>query len=463
MEKQRIKRIIKSGRRFLVSFLIILTSATLSAQTLSLEETNSLRIIPEEGQKLYTKTDIKFTVTLPKVPASQVQIISADQQSDISFRTIRKSENYGENGTTIDIWYNFSKKGSYKLAPLSVMIQNRRRNIAFEEVTLTDDPATMLPRMALVFEDGTIIYSDETAAPAPILKIKRGRKLHFSVKLQYANQLVSFNWDLPKNSIFTCTREYNFTEARQGQRIYTHDLAPVADFEWTGLISGMQELPVFHLNASSYSGYKNDLSFPQLYVEFIETEDTENSQEEDDIFSAAFSQEEKMSDIENAIILSKEDCQSLADLYTREHNEFLMYRKARQARIDFEKEHSLLISDNPIFPGFFLYFALIIALLSLIFLILSSRKKHKIRSLIYSTFLIASLALLIYCSVRRNEHYGISNGCKLYSIPENNAASVSELGSGIMVRIIEKTDKWYYVEVGETGGWCATDDICIIK
>jgi hypothetical protein len=274
---------------------------------------------------------------------------------------------------------------------------------------------------------------------------------------------MQFNWDIPKDSIFTCSKEFDFTEIRQHERVYSHNLIPVAEFEWTGLVPGTQKLPAFRLNATGYNGYRSELLLPEILIEFTQGNDDELTVDESDIFSAAFYQEVSSTENEQNIILTKQDCKTLADLYTREHNEFLMYRKARQARIDFEKEHSLLISDNPIFPGVFLYFALIIALLSLIFLILSSRKKHKIRSLIYSTFLIASLALLIYCSVRRNEHYGISNGCKLYSIPENNAASVSELGSGIMVRIIEKTDKWYYVEVGETGGWCTTDDICIIK
>ena len=147
MEKQRIKRLSKSGRRFLIILLTLLYTVSASAQTLTYEQINALRIVPEEGQKLYTKTDIKFVVKLPNVSSSQVQIISADQQSDITFRTIRKSENYNDNGTTIEIWYNFGKKGTYKLTPISVMIQNRRRTIHFEQITVTEDPATMLPRM----------------------------------------------------------------------------------------------------------------------------------------------------------------------------------------------------------------------------------------------------------------------------------------------------------------------------
>ena len=463
MEKQRIKRILKSGRRFLVIFLSVFCFSNLNAQNITLEQINALRITPEEGQKLFTKTDIKFTVTVPNVRSSQLQILSADQQADINFRTIRKLENYDENGTTIEIWYNFGKKGTYKLTPISVMIQNRRRNIFFETITVTDDPATLLPRIVLVFEDGTEVYSDEPVSSVPLLKIKTGKKLHFTVNLQYANQLMQFNWNIPKDSIFTCTKEFEFTEVRQRERIYSHDLIPVAAFEWTGLVPGTQKLPAFRLNVTGYNGYRSELFMPEVQIEFTQAEETDISDNETDIFQSAFFQEAEESETVTEVILSKEDCQILADLYTKEHNEFLLYTKARRARINFEKEHNLIVSENPIFPTVLLYVALIVIAISIICIIISSRRKHKIRSLIFTTFLLIGIAILIYCAVRRNERYGICNGCKIYSIPEKNAEAVSEISGGIRVRILERTDKWYYIEVGESGGWCDKNDICLIK
>jgi hypothetical protein len=70
---------------------------------------------------------------------------------------------------------------------------------------------------------------------------------------------------------------------------------------------------------------------------------------------------------------------------------------------------------------------------------------------------------MIYCAVRKNERYGICTGCKIYSIPQENAESVSEISNATRVRILEKTGKWYYIEAGESGGWCKTDEICIIR
>ena len=463
MEKQRNKRLIKSCRRFLIILLVLFQPILVSAQSLSLDQIKALRITAEEGQNLYTKTDLKFSVIIPNVHSAQVQILSTEQQPDVNFRTIRKSENYDENGTTIEIWYNFEKKGTYTLTPLSVMIQNRRRNISFESITVTDDPATMLPRIVIVFEDGTKVFSDEVVTTSPLLKIKTGKKLNFTINLQYANQLMHFSWDIPKDSIFSCTKEFDFTEIRQSERVYSHNLMPVAEFEWTGLIPGIQKLPTFRLNATGYNGYRSELYLPEVLIEFTSDNDDEQTFIESDIFSAAFAQEETDTEIDKNIILTKQDCQTLADLYSREHNEFLMYRAARKARTQFETEHKLVSSVNPIFPTVLLYVSLIIIAVSSICIIIAARKKHKIRMLFFTTVLLIGTALLIYCAVRRNESYGISCGCKIYSIPQENAEAVSEVSGGILVRILERTEKWLYIEVGESGGWCNVDEICIIK
>ena len=463
MEKQRNQRFIKSGRRFLIILAALFCSAASFAQNITLEQIRQLRFIPDEGQNLYTKTDLKFTVTIPNVRASQVQVLAATQEHDITFRTIRKSEDYKQNGTTIEVWYNFAKEGSYTPSPLPMMIQNRRRSISFEPVTVTVDPSTMNPRIVLAFEDGIKIYSDDLLDNSPVLKIPTGKKIKLTVNLQYATQLTQFNWDLPKDSIFTCIDEYEFTENRYRERVYSHTLIPVASFEWTGLIPGLQKIPTFRLNAIGYNGARIELKMPGFLIEFTESTDSEESANEEDIFSAAFFQEEEQADSFGATLLTKEECQTLADYYTKEHNEFLLYPKARRNRINYEESCGLIVSPNPIFPSVLFYIAIIIILASIVFMIIAIRNKHKIRTLAFIILLVIGIAILIYCAVRKNERYGICTGCKIYSIPQSNAESVSEVSGGSRVRILEHTGKWYYIEVGETGGWCNTGDICIIK
>lgn len=463
MEKQRNQRFIKSGRRFLIILTALFCSTALFAQNITLEQIRQLRFVPDEGQNLYTKTDLKFIVTIPNVRASQVQVLAASQEHDITFRTIRKSEDYKQNGTTIEVWYNFAKEGSYTPSPLPMMIQNRRRSISFESVTVTVDPSTMNPRIVLAFEDGIKIYSDDLLGNSPVLKIPTGKKIKLTVNLQYATQLTQFNWDLPKDSIFTCIDEYEFTEHRYRERVYSHTLIPVASFEWTGLIPGLQKIPTFRLNAIGYNGARIELKMPGFLIEFTESNDSEESAIEEDIFSAAFFQEEEQADSFGATLLTKEECQTLADYYTKEHNEFLLYPKARKNRINYEESCGLIVSPNPIFPSVLFYIAIIIILTSIVFMIIAIRNKHKIRTLAFIILLVIGIAILIYCAVRKNERYGICTGCKIYSIPQANAESVSEVSGGSRVRILEHTGKWYYIEVGETGGWCNTGDICIIR
>lgn len=463
MEKQRIRKFIKSGRRLLVILLAIFCSSQAFTQTISWEQIRQLKITPDEGQALYTKTDIKFSVTIPNARSSQVQVLSTEQKSDITFRTIRKSDNYEKNGTTIEIWYNFSKKGTYHLKPVSVMIKNRRRSIEFNPITVTDDPAKMNPRIVLTFTDGTIIYSDEANNSSPLLKIQTGKKLNFTVNLQYATQLMQFSWDIPKDSIFTRTEEFEFAEVRYRERTYTHDLIPIAAFEWTGLVPGIQRIPVFHLTATSYNGVRTELLLPEFLIEFVESEADEISDNKIDIFSDAFYQKEETTPVYTSSPMSDKECLTLANYYSKEHNEFLLYLKARRMRINFEESCGLVVSPNPIFPTFFLYLAIIMIIVSAICIIFAYRNRHKIRILIFTTLLLIGIAVLVFCAVKRNEHYGISSGCKIYSIPQINAESVSEIDSGIRVRILERTGKWYYIEVGESGGWCSTEDIFLIK
>lgn len=463
MEKQRIKRLIRSCRRFLITLLLCISAAPLFSQTLTLDQIKQLRLVPEEGQNLYTKTDLKFIVTIPKVHPSQVQVLTANQQNDINFRTMRKSENYEQNGTNIEIWYNFTNKGDYTLAPLSVMIQNRRRSISFEPVTVTEDPATMSPRIVLVFEDGTKVYSDDINIQKPLLTVKTGKKLKFTVNIQYATQLIQFNWNIPKDSIFTCTKQYEFTEVRQRERVYSHTLIPVASFEWTGLVPGPQSLPRIRLNAAGYNGYRSELLLPEIIIEFTEASDSMDEAIDSDIFDDAFYQEASEAEDILSTGLSRGECQELSKLYTRERNLFLTYFKARKARINFENEHGLVVSSTQVFPTLYIYISVIVIITSIICMIFAVRNKHKIRMLLFIVLLILGTTVLVYCTVRRHERYGICAGCKIYSIPQENAESVSEVGSGNRVRILEQTGKWYYIEVGETGGWCTSDNIFMIR
>lgn len=466
MEKQRITIRRKSCRRFLISVLLLFTFLQLSAQTLTLDQIRQLRIRPEEGQNLYTKADIKFTVTIPVVRPSQVQVLSTDQKNDVTFRTMRKSENYDDKGTILELWYSFDKKGEYNLSPISVIIQGRNRSLAFEKISVTDDPAKMNPRIVLVFEDGTTVYSDggdEGVFPSPLMTVPAGQKIRFTVNLQYATQLVKFNWDIPQNSIFTQTEEYEFTEVKYRERVYTHDLIPVAAFEWTGLKEGTEQLPKFRMGATGYNGTRNELIFPNLNVVFTAEEKNEETITEADIFSEAFFAEPVQKETTAVSEISSSDCERLAALYSKERNAFFTYFSTKRERMNFEESCGLSAEHTRMFSSILIYISIFVIVLCILGIIISKLKKYKIRLLVFIAVLLFTAAALFYSCIKRGEKLGICRGCKIYSVPETTAAATSEISAGNLVRISEKTGSWVYIELGETGGWCTTENICIIK
>ncbi len=119
-------------------------------------------IAPAENQKLYTKQDIKFELLIPNAHSSNVQILTPNLPYGVTLKTLRKSEQYGDvNGTLVELWFNFDKTGTYDLPRLSVLVQNRRKYFYFEEFTISENPANMLPKIVIKFDNGTIITSDD--------------------------------------------------------------------------------------------------------------------------------------------------------------------------------------------------------------------------------------------------------------------------------------------------------------
>lgn len=466
MEKQRISIRHKFCRRFLISLIFFLAITPLFSQTLTLDQVRLLRLVPEESQNLYTKTDIKFTVTIPIVQPTQVQVLSTDQKSDINFRTMRKTEKYGDKGTVLEIWYSFDKKGTFTLTPLSLMIQNRRRTIAFEPVTITDDPSKMNPRIVLVFDNGTTVYSDSEVSDnhlTPLMNIPAGTKISFTVNLQYATQLVKFSWDIPKNSIFTETQEYEFTQVKYRERVYSHDLIPVASFEWTGLKVGQEAFPKFRMNATGYNGYKSELLLPEITINFTKTAEEVDASNSDDIFSDAFYSKSEDYIYTPRSEFTADDCERLAELYSIERHALFSYFRAKQNRMNFEESCGKLPEDSKMFSSFLLYISIFVILAAGLAILISIIKKQKIRLLFFLTILFFALAVFSYFLVKRCEKFGICLGCKVYSIPEKTAAASSEIEAGNKVRILETAGKWVYIELGETGGWCDADFIYIIR
>ncbi len=463
MEKQRIKSDSRSCRRLLILLgLTAFFTTGLFSQNLSLAEINQLQVLPAENQPLFTKTDLKFEVSVPKVKPSQIQVMSTNLPSDVSFKTVRKVQDYENGGTKIEVWYTFDKPGTYQLPRLPLMIQNKRRYISFQEVSVSDDPSKQIPKMLLIFNNGYKLSSSDEAPSKAAFTCKLGEKLSFTVYLQYSTQLVQFNWDLPKDSIFTQTETFEFTEVKYREKKYSHDLIPVASFEWIGLSTGEKELPKIKITATGYNGYRNELLLPKLTINFTQGNlDTKDSEE--GIFSSAFTTTNTQEEKNSNLVITDQLCQALADLYSQERKALFSYTNIRKARINLETDLGLPSTSSGNYSILWLLGSIIFTVFVLVCFIISIKKHHLIRVLIFGTAMLIGIVSIFYSIGQRMHTFGICKGCTISSVPEVSAEAISEISAGNHVEITEKAGKWYYIELGQTGGWCLQDKIILIK
>lgn len=463
MEKQRFKSISKSCRRLLIVFSLFTTiCSSLTAQSLTAAEVNQLRLIPAEEQTLFTKSDIRFEVVIPKIKPSQIQILSTTLPRDVNFRTMRKSEDFEEGGTKVELWYSFDKKGTYQLPALPVMIQNKRRNIKFGTITLTDDPSKQSPQLVVIFSNGARVSSSDEPKSTPIFNAKTGDKQKLTVYVQYISQLVQFSWELPKDSIFTETQTYDITEIKYREKNYTHELIPVASFEWTGLTTGL--LPMLKIKAivTDYSGYRSELYLPESVVNFTENNiSVVNSDEK--MFDDAFTLKKTSASDTSVNKITEENCIKLAELYSAERSTIFHFSQYHKNRVDYEASLGLPSTTQGDFSIGFLHIAGIICVTILVLLLISIKKKNLILILLFTALFISSLVPLVNLAIKRSDTYAICKGISIHSVPEEKSEAVSEIGAGNRVHITEKAGRWVYIEFGETGGWGLKDNVILIK
>lgn len=462
MEKQRIKSITEFSRRLLSFFFILSISSivNLSAQQKNVQQ-DSFIISPSQDQNLYTQQDIKFEVLLPGTRPAQVQLKSPIKQQNVVFKSFRKIDDYETNGTILELWLNFEKKGEYKLSPLSIAVKNKRKNIYFENITIKENPANLIPRIAVIFENGYEIFSDETNADVDFT-YPTGKKLTFTVNLQYAVQLVQFNWDLPTDAILHQTKTYDITEVKYREKNYTEDLIPVASYEWTVLKSDRATLPKFHFTATGYNGHKYDLTTPNFSINFTAQDKIDSLfTQEDSTFDEAF-QVSQTSSNKKQIEITEAHCTMLAFLRNNEKKAVFNHSALVKERQDYENYLNLPYGEKE-FSNVSYFLSGLLIVIFIIFLIIVIMKKRIFAICIFSILLVASIVFNISTLVQKNKTYAISLGTSVKSIPDEKASSSQLVVAGARVQVTESADEWSYIELGNICGWCKSDSLIIIK
>lgn len=439
---------------------VLLFAQKKNSNILKNPDNEEVHIIPEEGQSLITNTTIKFQALIQDVRPGQVEIEAPQETEDVVFKSLRRTEDFSEQGgTRVELSLSFKKSGVYELEPLNVKVKGKTKKLPFEKLTIKPNPMELSPNLIITFKGGGTVTSKDGVENTVIKNVRTGDKLYFRLNLQYAVQLVQYNWELPKNSIFTELEKYDITEIKTRDKVYSEELIPVADFEWIPLVEGKMEFPQFKLTATCYNGIKNNLVPPKFYINVLPARQTADKSETT-YFDDAFTVEAVAEDSASEIVITAAECQRIADLRSRERHS-LSFGITKE-RAEYEKSLKLPYEKKE-FPVILLILAIVLVLAATFFLVVFIYRKMPLSYIFMGVMEVCSIIFMIFCIVQSSARYGISKGCKIFSIPEVNAESKSEIPAGNRISITEETGDWIYVELGENGGWCKKEDVIEIR
>jgi len=406
-----------------------------------------------------------FMLIIPSVKPSDVQVETPSLPSDVSFISMRRTDYVEKNlpgGTKIDLWLAFHSAKEYSLLPLKIKVRNRSYSVPFSVITVVQDPSTLAPCFIIRFDNGTEVDNTQQTDKS-LFTVFAGDKIRFTVFVQYAVQVMNFEWSVPKDALFTEIRTYQITKGEPRGRESFSERIPVGRFEWQPLASGSTLLPEMHFTATAYSGSRIVLSQPYMRIDVLpsgkKTAVTADSDES--YFTYAFTEAEKTETGKARSVVSDADCEKLALLRTKERHSFFQ-RNAAAERRTFEKKLGLTEEQKePDLPLFFLLLAatVICALFIIVFFI---QKKQKFVFIDIAVVCILFFSTLV-SGMRLSVIYGIFKGGCIHSVPDELSGCVSLADKGQRVRIEEVTGRWMYVQYGSTGGWISSSSVIIIR
>ena len=174
MEKQRRFTEQKPCRRFL-TFIPLLLLLFFPAKVYSQTEKSEIVFTPAENQQFYTNKEILFSAYIPEIMSGQVDFSFPKDSDGIHFRTMQSSQFYDQNsvGTKIDLWFTFSREGTYTILPIEAKIKNQDVKFSFNPVEITKNPMETKPVLIIEFSNGKKIFSDKNYS-TPVLTAKKG-------------------------------------------------------------------------------------------------------------------------------------------------------------------------------------------------------------------------------------------------------------------------------------------------
>lgn len=434
-----------------------------SSQTVSRADMRALRV--EAGStEVFAGSECMFSLAIPDADSADVQADTPELPAGVSFISMKRTGWMKDgvlSGAEIDIWLSFRSAGTYKLSPLNVKVRNRSYRIPFENITVLENPALIVPVLIFHFDNGVECRSSDVS-DIPLFSVPAGTSIGMTLFLQYAVQVVQFEWTAPENTLFTELNRYEITKGTPRGGGYSAERIPVARFDWQPLRQGNNAVPSVTLTATSYSGARTVLSQPKCFVSVAAAppETVKNAETDESYFSYAFSEvktENSSDDTEGA---DDAVCEKIAMLRTEERH-MLFHRSKTAERKALEESCGIMESRNEMnWPAVFLTVVAGAVLIACGVFYAARRRRTPAAVLLICGSGILLCAVSFAAALLQTQ--GIFEGGSLRSVPEQSSGIVSEMESGHRVRIADSAGAWTYIEGSTVSGWVPSDTVIVI-
>lgn len=427
MNKIHAKAIFSIKNTWLFICILLLAAVNeVSGEVLSPNQIKSLTVRPD-SDIFFTARENGFTLRIPGIKPGDVQTDIGQLPAGIKLISSKKEEFFDQDnqrGTVFHLWFTFTDTGLSDLPPLILRIGNRTYYLPFQSVPVYENPNLIAPALSIEFANPENLHTDKKTG-AVVYKAVTGQEILFTVNIQYFIMILSYRWQLPKDSIYMELKHYDTVKKDElnsdqpAKKEFTPQKYPVADFSWRPLKEGIFEMPPVFIEAISYNGARKQLSLPPVLVEVTKGRTDpgkENKSTAPSGFESAFSKT-------NQAVLSAvrytptvDDSRILAQLRSRERHDSLLGMVSKE-RKEFEKSIGLVEQEDE--PHNFI-----------------TRKFGK--------------------------KCGIFAGGNISPVPEEKTMTHHATG-GQHVYIIEEAAEWIYIENKDFSGWVKKTQVFEIK
>lgn len=439
-----------------------------SAFALTPQEIRNIVIRPEEDV-FFTNQEVKFVLEIPGVEPADVQTQLQTMKEGITFISSRRLEyftNDESTGTRIEFWFTFKDTGVAEMLPLITKVKGYTYYLPFEKVQVYENPKTIAPRIIIEINNKETFYSTNENSKQTNYTITSevAKPIEINLYIQYAVQIKQFGYELPKDSLFQEIERFEMIKGKTRLLDFSHEKIPLINLRWTPLKEGKFSLPNIRLLATAYSGRNVELGLPECKVSIVKAKvtDEKSADKHSTLFAYALSNPTDNSFEITEAKATLEDFKKIAELRSKERHSLYNLLNNRKERIKLEQNIGIAASRSEksvvlwsLLFGLFILFTAVS-----VFLFLCKKKASALIIFCFAfIFAISSFVLGLLVS----EKHGVVTGGTISPVPEESALSSTAVTAGTCVKITEQTEKWFFIEYNENGGWIKKENLILVE